>query len=122
MAAAVKDYYRAFEQRSRWLRDDLVLLGDLTQYERRLVEEWELIFEGVQDELGQAAAEEEQQKAARQVLRWAESTSIPIRPGVTEPFITRGSLHMMADEVRLGWHPQFRERLAALLQATEGQA
>jgi hypothetical protein len=121
IAAAVKDYYRAFEQRSRWLRDDLVLLGDLTQYERRLVEEWELIFEGVQDELGEAAAEEEQQKAARQVLRWAESTSIPIRPGVTEPFITRGSLHILADEVRLGWHPQFRERLADLLQAKGGK-
>jgi hypothetical protein len=122
IAAAVKDYYRAFEQRSRWLRDDLVLLGDLTQYERRLVEEWELIFEGVQDELGEVAAEEERQKSARQVLRWAESTSIPIRPGVTEPFITRGSLHMLADEVRLGWHPQFRERLADLLQAKGGQA
>lgn len=122
IAAAVKDYYRAFEQRSRWLRNDLVLLGDLTQYERRLVEEWELIFEGVQDELGEAAAEAAQQKAAREVLRWAETTSIPIRPGVTEPFITRGSLHMMADEGRLGWHPEFRERLAALLQAKAAQA
>ena len=57
IAAAVRDYYRAFEQRSRWLRNDLVLIGDLTQYERRLVEEWELIFEGVKDELGTSAAE-----------------------------------------------------------------
>ena len=122
IANAVKDYYRAFEQRSRWLRDDLVLLGDLTQYERRLVEEWELVFDSIQDELGETAAEEEQQRAAREVLKWAERTSILIRPGVTEPFITRGSLHMLADEVRLGWHPQFRERLAALLQAKEVQA
>ena len=53
IAAAVRDYYRAFEQRSRWLRNDLVLIGDLTQYERRLVEEWELVFEGVKDELGE---------------------------------------------------------------------
>jgi hypothetical protein len=119
IAAAVRDYYRAFEQRSRWLRNDLVLVGDLTRYERRLVEEWELIFAAVHDELGDEAAEAMQQKAAREVLRWAESASIPIRPGVTEPFITRGSLHMMADEVRLGWHPQFRERLATLLHAKE---
>jgi ABC-3C protein len=46
IAAAVRDYYRAFEQRSRWLRNDLVLIGDLTKYERRLAEEWELIFGG----------------------------------------------------------------------------
>lgn len=119
IAAAVRDYYRAFEQRSRWLRNDLLLIGDLTQYERRLVEEWELVFEGVKDELGDTAAEAAQQKAARDVLRWAERVSLPIRPGVTEPFVTRGSLHMLADEVRLGWHPQFRDRLAALLQAKE---
>jgi hypothetical protein len=120
IAGAVRDYYRAFEQRSRWLRNDLLLIGDLTQYERRLVEEWELVFEGVKDELGDKAAEAAQQKAAREVLKWAESISLPIRPGVTEPFVTRGSLHMLADEVRLGWHPQFHDRLAALLQAKEG--
>jgi hypothetical protein len=120
IAAAVRDYYRAFEQRSRWLRNDLLLVGDLTQYERRLVEEWELVFEGVKDELGDSAAEAAQQKAAREVLKWAESVSLPIRPGVTEPFITRGSLHMLADEVRLGWHPEFHDRLAALLRAKDG--
>jgi len=119
IAAAVRDYYRAFEQRSRWLRNDLVLIGDLTQYERRLIEEWELVFEGMKDEVGETAAEVAQQKAAREILRWAERASLPIRPGVTEPFVTRGSLHILADEVRLGWHPQFRDRLAALLEATE---
>jgi len=119
IAAAVRDYYRAFEQRSRWLRNDLLLVGDLTQYERRLVEEWELVFEGVKDELGDTAAEAAQQKAARDVLKWAERVSLPIRPGVTEPFVTRGSLHMLADEVRLGWHPQFRDRLAVLLEAKD---
>jgi hypothetical protein len=120
IAAAVRDYYRAFEQRSRWLRNNLLLIGDLTQYERRLVEEWELVFEGVKDELGDMAAEAAQQKAAREVLKWAERVSLPIRPGVTEPFITRGSLHMLADEVRVGWHPQFSARLSALLQAKGG--
>jgi len=121
IAAAVRDYYRAFEQRSRWVRNDLLLVGDITQYERRLVEEWELVFEGMKDELGDTAAEAAQQKAAREVLKWAERVSLPIRPGVTEPFVTRGSLHMLADEVRLGWHPEFRERLAAVLQPKGAQ-
>lgn len=122
IVAAVRDYYRAFEQRSRWLRNDLVLIGDLTQYERRLIEEWELVFEGVKDDLGATAAEEAKQKAARDVLKWAERASLPIRPNVTEPFVTRGSLHMLSDEMRLGWHPEFRDRLAALLQSTGSAA
>ena len=119
IAAAVRDYYRAFEQRSRWLRDDLLLVGDLSRYERRLLEEWELVFEGVKDDLGANAAEEAKQKAALEVLKWAERVSLSIRPNVVEPFVTRGSLHMLADEVRLGWHPDFHDRLAVLLEAKE---
>jgi hypothetical protein len=115
IAAAVRDYYRAFEQRSRWLRDDLVLVGDLSKYERRLIQEWELVFEGMGDDLGQGAAEDAKKEAARQVLKWAERVSLPIRPQVTEPFVTRGSLHMLADETRIGWHPDFLDRLSSLL-------
>lgn len=117
IAAAIRDYYRAFEQRSRWLRNDLVLIGDLSQYERRLTDEWELIFEGVKDEIGSTEGEEIKKQAAREVLKWAESVSLPIRPNVTEPFVARGSLHMLADELRIGWHPDFRERLATVLQS-----
>jgi hypothetical protein len=122
IAAAVRDYYRAFEQRSRWLRDDLLFIGDLTKYERRLREEWELVFEAIRDELDAESTEEAKQKAAREVLQWAERASLPIRPSVTEPFVTRGSLHMLSNEARLGWHPEFRNRLSAILRATEGDA
>ena len=33
IAAAIRDYYRAYEQRSRWLRDELVFASDLRRYE-----------------------------------------------------------------------------------------
>ena len=115
VAAAVRDYYRAFEQRSRWLRDDLLMVGDLKSYEFRLVQEWELFFEARKDELGDTAAEAEKEAAARKVLEWAEAACIPIRPAVTEPFVCRGSLHMLADMLQVGWHVEFRDRLAHLL-------
>lgn len=117
IVAAVRDYYRAFEQRSRWLRDDLLLIGEIEKYEKRLIEEWELVFDGIKDELGKDAADSAWEKAAREVLTWAERATIriPARPSVMEPFITRGSLHLLADKLRVGWHPEFRERLAHLL-------
>ena len=71
----------------------------------------------MRDELGAPATEEAQQKAARDVQKWAESVLLPIRVGVTEPFVCRGSLHMLADEPRIGWHPEFRHRLATLLSS-----
>ncbi len=115
IAAAIRDYYRAFEQRSRWLRDDLVVGMDLHKYENRLVEEWELPFEAMRDDLGDAATETAKEVAARTLLAWAEQTLIPIRPNVTEPFVSRGSLHMLSDELRVGWHIDFRDHLAHLL-------
>ncbi|MNY72646.1 hypothetical protein D3C86_2112500 [compost metagenome] len=67
------------------------------------------------DEVGDAATEVERKAAARSVLQWAERATISIRPGVTEPFLCRGSLHMIADESRIGWHPNFRALLSATL-------
>ena len=117
ISAAIRDYYRAFEQRSRWLRDELVFASELCQYEKRLVEEWELTFEAVRDELGDEATEKAKRKAGRSVLSWAEQTLVPIRPNAAEPFVGRGSLHMLSDELRVGWHVDFYERLFQLLAA-----
>lgn len=120
IAAAVRDYLRAFEQRSRWLRNELLLIGDLEKYERRLCEEWEIVFEAMKDEIGTNAADDAKEKAARGLLMWAEGVTIPIRPSVTEPFVTRGSLHMLSDEIRVGWHPEFRDHLASVLGVRGG--
>ena len=120
IAPAIRDYYRAFEQRSRWIREDLIVNSELYKYEKHLQEEWELIFEAMRDELGDTATNQAKEKAARLVLAWAERTTIPIRSNVTEPFVSRGSLHMLADNMRIGWHPEFRERLASLLNPKEG--
>lgn len=114
--AAVREYFRAFEQRSRWLREDLLLVGELDRYEQRLIEEWELIFERIKDDLGEETAEEAKVRAAKDVYRWVEESVFPIRASVTEPFVTRGSFHMLSDRLRVGWHPEFLDRLRHLLE------
>ena len=122
IANCIRDYYRAFEQRSRWLRDDLVVELELGKYEKRLVEEWNLVFEAMRDDLGEQAADDAKETAAKQVLAWAERTTFNIRPGVTEPFISRGSMQILADHTEIGWHPEFSEKLASILDASEVQS
>lgn len=117
IAASIRDFYRAFEQRSRWLRDHLVIEMDLDRYEKRLTEAWELIFEAMRDELGDDATDAAMEQAARSVLSWAEKSTLSIRQNMDEPFISRGSFHILADDKRIGWHPEFRERLSALLES-----
>ncbi|MBD1919435.1 MULTISPECIES: ABC-three component system protein [Cyanophyceae] len=114
--AAIRDYYRAFEQRSRWVREDLLLIGELDDYEQLLREEWELQFDRLSDELGEAAAEDAKREAARKIYAWVEDSSFPIRPQVQHPSMTRGSFHILADSLRVGWHPEFMHRLQRVLE------
>jgi hypothetical protein len=117
--AAIRDYYRAFEQRSRWMREDLLLVGELDRYEKHLREEWELEFDRVADELGAAAAEDAKRQAAQTVYIWVEKSYFPIRANVKHPSMSRGSLHILADRLQVGWHPDFMDRLKHLLELKE---
>lgn len=117
---AIRNYFRAFEQRSRWVREDLLLVGELSRYEDRLVEQWDIRFQQMRDELGEKAAEEAKKKEAQALYKWVETGMHHyIRPGVTEPSISRGTYQILADNQRIGWHPEFVERLKDLLEPLE---
>ena len=117
---AIRNYYRAFEQRSRWIREELLYVGELDRYESRLVEEWDLQFQQMRDELGDDAAEEAKLRAAQELYKWVETEMHPhIRSAVTEHAISRGTYQMLADDLRVGWHSEFRERLHSLLSSPE---
>lgn len=118
--AAIRDYYRAFEQRSRWVREDLLLIGELDSYEQLLREEWELQFERVADEVGDDVAEDAKQAAAQEIYTWVEKSCYPIRPQVQHPSMTRGSFHILSDRLKVGWHPEFMQRLQQVLEPQGG--
>lgn len=122
---AILDYYRAFEQRSSWSRENLLVSGELEDYEDRLVDEWSRYRDVVFEELDETSAEDILQKAGQELYRWAdlESGNIPslrIREKVTEPYVTRGGFHILANFgplPKVWWHPRFLERLNAALGA-----
>lgn len=108
--AAIRDFYRASEHRSRWLRENLLFVGELNRYDRKLFEEWELCFSRTVDNLPNECEEDSDIMAAKakEVLSWAEQATFPLRPAMVEPFVSRGSFHRLADDRRIGWHPRFR--------------
>lgn len=117
---AIRNYFRAFEQRSRWVREDLLHIGELDRYEDRLVEEWDILFQQMRDDLGMDASEDSKKRAAQALYKWVETnTHVSIRPGVIEPSIARGSYHILSDSQRVGWHTEFKERLQQLLEPEE---
>lgn len=106
---AIRDYYRAFEQRSRWTRDDLLVDNELQRYERCLIEAWQPRFESACEEC------EGQDDAARitegrKIYKWAEcDADFPLR-SVQQRFLTHGSFHILANRLAVGWHPDFRTK------------
>lgn len=113
---AIRDYYRAFTQRSRWIREDLVEVGELGKYERHLKDEWERLFAEMQENCDADATEAMKVNAARALYRWvSQEANFPIRERCLEPFVTRGSYQILADDCRVGWHVEFESRLAAIL-------
>jgi len=117
---AINSYQRAFTQRSQWTRDELLFDTDISNYENMLRTEWSLKRDQICDELGDSPAEDAMAKAGREVLKWAEDVVLPIRPNVAAHWVCRGSLHMLADELKIGWHPNFVDHLAKTLAVESG--
>lgn len=124
---AILDYYRAFEQRSEWARKNLLVSGEIEDYEDRIVDEWSRYRDVVFEDLDLSSAEDVLQSAGKELYIWADQQSgniesLRIRARVTEPYITRGSFHILADaepEPRVYWHPLFLNRIRKALEVSE---
>lgn len=117
MQLALRDYYRAFRQRASWVRNDLLYVNELGQYEQRLIDEWEHAFAAMEETLSETnnATEEEKAKEGRQLFSDIGKRDIRIRPKCQEAFIMRGSYHILANQLKIGWHVDFFDRLKQLL-------
>lgn len=117
MRTALRDYYRAFNQRANWVRNDLLYVNELGKYEECLIDEWEHCFAAMEDELAEyiEATEEEKIKKGRSLFTDIEKKDIRIRPKCQEAFVMRGSYHMLANQLKVGWHIDFYNRLKELL-------
>ncbi|TYQ16953.1 UNVERIFIED_CONTAM: hypothetical protein Cloal_3542 [Acetivibrio alkalicellulosi] len=116
---ALRDYYRAFKQRANWVRNDLVYVNELDDYERRLIDEWEHCFYAMQDDLaeyGNEIIEEIKVKSGKDLYSNIERKDLRIREKCSEAFVMRGSYHILSNKLKIGWHLDFYERLKSLLE------
>lgn len=104
---AIRDYYRASEQRSRWAREDLLIDGELERYEQELTEAWEPRHAAIVEE-AEAGSQQEKVILGQSIFKWAEQdANFPLRT-VRERFLTHGSYHILANRYAVGWHPDYK--------------
>ena len=111
---AVKDYYRAYRQRTKWGVDGLLFVGERSAYEADGKEQWARYVDRLSYEAEVVGNLEEDAacvRFGRRVRDWVETASFPIRAvlPLKHSTITRGTFHLLANEElpAVYGHPKF---------------
>lgn len=107
---AIVDYFRAWQQRSRWAREGLLRHNELTEYARRLRDNWARRWGRLEGKINNGMAEPQLVDLGQDLYAETTEACVPLRE-VAEPFITHGSYHMLADRAVIGWHPHFAKHI-----------
>lgn len=110
---AISDFRRAFEQRSKWLRLQILNPEEEEEYDKRLRDHWKNIFELMSDE-ADGKEDDELIKLGKEFYLSQFANNCPqikIREKFNEDYLTRGSYQILSDEKKIGWHPNFEKEL-----------
>lgn len=110
---AISDFRRAFEQRSKWLRLHLLNPEEEEEYDKKLRDHWQNIFDIMRDE-ADGKEEYELKKLGKDFYISQFATNCPqikIREKFNEDYLTRGSYQILSDTKKIGWHPNFDKEL-----------
>ncbi|MCV0401725.1 MAG: hypothetical protein K5777_07095 [Nitrosopumilus sp.] len=114
---AIIEYWKAYQQRTRWVNDELLFDNELIKYEQRLINAWNKQFEKMRQKLGQNPSENDKKSLGWELFDWADNNnSLCIRDKCIEPYVIQGSFHMLADELRIGWHSDFLTKLKSAVR------
>lgn len=119
-AAVVR--WQARNQRERWLDDDLINGIELIKLDKKLINLWTDYFHTMKFDL-----ESEEEKVlsdnGRLLLDWSHRNAYqeisPVRESWRQPYLIQGSYQQLAEDLKVGWHPQFNERLNKALSNKE---
>ncbi|MDO6783736.1 hypothetical protein Q4583_06395 [Neptunomonas phycophila] len=108
---AIINYYRAYEQRSRWSREGLVNPGEIKKYLNRLQDEWnnQASLLEMSGDLSAVSGKIAFGKNLYQVCQ--TQGSIAIRSEFKPAYVSRGTYHSLSDDLKIGWHPDFESLL-----------
>ncbi len=110
---AISDYYRAYYQRSKWITAELLNPQEEIDFEKRLIDDWERKFDLLLDETERRNKVEcsQDEKNFYTTLYITNVPQIFIRERFTEIYLTLGSCHILSQDLKIGWHPNFKELL-----------
>lgn len=105
---AINDFRKAYGQKNKWLQDGLIMPDEIKKYEQNLYDNWEKLFSIVADNNDGSKNSEELMLAGKNFYNEFIGKNHPnIRPNYSSVYYPIGSYHMLAEEKRIGWHPDY---------------
>ncbi|WP_029007241.1 ABC-three component system protein [Azospirillum halopraeferens] len=114
LAKAIREEWKAREQRSRWLNGNPGMATTIHEYDRVLEEHWsDRHCQMVEDCAG--LGDKEKCAHGLKILRWTheEAPNIvrPIAQNWNAAYYVRGSYQVLAINLKVGWHPEYAKLL-----------
>lgn len=111
---AIREEWRARAQRGRWATENPALIGVISNYDAVLTEYWSDKHGQMVDECGNVG-DEVKCASGLELLRWSHNDAPlfvrPIQEGFGAAYYVRGSYQVLAIDLQVGWHPQYKKLL-----------
>lgn len=113
---AMTDYHFTYGQFGKWLGDGDLVASDVEKYRENVYQEWKTYFEDIEFDLAHAVDIDDEKKiilgrALYRTLR--DVNGVRLRKHLDHSVITPGMRHMLANDARIGWHPEYEDRIKA---------
>lgn len=114
ISKAIREEWRAREQRAKWVDANTAMASKINDHDLVLQEEWS----DRHMQMAEACSESDDKHKCQLglgLLRWthegAPGEVPPIGDGWSAPYYVRGSYQVLAIDLKVGWHPDYRDLL-----------
>lgn len=106
---AIINYFRAFEQRTKWTLDGLLEPGELKRYDKLLSEKWDehKSFIEFNNSLNTSPITDKRKISGLLYQKCTMDGIVHIRKNFTGEYVSKGSYHILSDDFKIGWHPDY---------------
>jgi hypothetical protein len=111
LVEAVNDYVRCLSERTRLLEDGRITGDDLDDFEERLFQRWKMQSRRHWGRRAGGDAHDDCDCGRSLYQDSIEHREFLAGVPTQQWYLTRGHLHRLADEPRIGWHPKYPELL-----------
>jgi hypothetical protein len=114
LTVAIREEWRAREQRSRWLNANPAMASTINDYDIQLQEKWSDRHMQMTEQCS-ALEDKAKRESGLKLLRWAHQDAPgavpPLTQGWSGHYYVSGSYQVLAIDLKVGWHPDYRDLL-----------